>query len=154
MATPVNLTTVGWREFVSLPEWGVNRIRAKIDTGARTSAIHVAEICELDNGRVRFQVVIREHPVRKTIWVEADPVRVSVVKPSSGETQRRIVCRTPLHLAHLACEIELSLVCRQGMLCRMLLGRTALAGLVRVDPAHKYLLTGKRAAERRRTKDE
>lgn len=141
---PANdLPVAGWRERVDLPEWGLKRVRAKLDTGARTSAIDVATIEHLPNGNIRFEVVGRHEPVRKTKWVEATPVRTSVVKPSSGETQERIVCRTLARIGPVEREIEISLVCRRGMLCRMLLGRTALAGAVLVDSESKYLLTRK-----------
>ena len=138
---PEHKTTVGWREMVDLPEWGVRRIRAKIDTGARTSAIHVAEIEELPQGRIRFEVVVRERPARKTVWVEADAVRESTVKPSSGQRQNRPVVRTTMRIDTVEHPIELSLVCRKGMLCRMLVGRTALGDDILVDPSQRYLRT-------------
>jgi len=128
------LVTVGWREPVALPAWGVRRIKAKLDTGARTSAVHVAHIDQLDNGRIRFQVVTREEPHRRSVWVESEVARWSTVKPSSGEAQSRPVVKTIMKLAGIEREIEVSLVCREGMLCRMLVGRTALAGLFKVDP--------------------
>ncbi|QKK08846.1 MAG: ATP-dependent zinc protease [Planctomycetota bacterium] len=137
------LPTVGWRERVDLPDWGFRRVKAKIDTGARTSAIDVAQIEELPGGRIRFEVVSRVAPTRKTRWVEATPVRTSVVKPSSGEPQQRYVCLTRVRLGEVEREIEISLVCRAGMLCRMLLGRTALGGAVLVDPSQKYVLTSR-----------
>lgn len=142
MTEQSTLPIVGWRERVDLPGWGFNRIRAKIDTGARTSAIDVARIEELPGGRIRFEVVSRVRPTRKTRWVEATPVRVSTVKPSSGEPQQRYVCRTRVRLGPVEREIEIGLVCREGMLCRMLLGRTALEGAVLVDVSSKYILTG------------
>lgn len=135
------LTMIGWRERVDLPEWGVRRIRAKIDTGARTSAIDVEQVVELSGDRVRFELVIRDRPTRVTRWVEADMVRQTVVKPSSGEPQQRIVCQTTMAIAGIEHPIELSLVRREGMLCRMLVGRTALVGVFAVDPSRKYILT-------------
>lgn len=141
--TETNLPTVGWRERVDLPDWGFKRVKAKIDTGARTSAIDVAQIEELPGGRIRFEVVSRVTPSRKTRWVEAKPIRTSTVKPSSGEPQQRYVCLTRVRLGDIEREIEVSLVCRAGMLCRMLLGRTAVEGAVLVDPARKYLVTSR-----------
>ncbi|MCA9292323.1 MAG: ATP-dependent zinc protease [Phycisphaerales bacterium] len=136
------LLTAGWRERVALPDWGIKSIKAKLDTGARTSAIHVGEIEDLPDGRIRFEVVTRERPTRKSVWVEAEPHRESLVKPSSGEVQQRIVCRTRIRLGPIEREIDVSLVCRKGMLCRMLIGRMALQG-VAVDPNSTYLLTKK-----------
>lgn len=138
------LWVAGWRERVTLPGWGVSRVRAKLDTGARTSAIHVGHLEYLPGGRVRFEVVFRERPVRRTAWVESEVVRESVVKPSSGERQVRPVCRVLMRLGPVAREIELGLVAREGMLCRMLVGRSALAGVC-VDPSRKYVLTPARS---------
>lgn len=144
MTSPPKPTTIGWRERVALPDWGIKGIRAKIDTGARTSAIHCAHIEELPDGRVLFEVVIRERPTRRTKWVEADLARESVVKPSTGETQTRLVCRTRMVLGPAEHEIDIGLVCREGMLCRMLLGRLGVPPGFVVDPHSKYLLRPKR----------
>ena len=141
----------GWRERVDFPVWGLVGVRAKLDTGARTSAIDVATIEHLDGGRIRFEVVGRDKPTRRTKWVEATPVRTSVGKPSHGEKQERLVCRTPIRIGAIETEIEIGLVCRKNMLCRMLLGRTALEGRVLVDSGETYLLTEKsRKAHRQR----
>jgi len=153
--TTDNKTTVGWRERVALPEWGIPRLRAKIDTGARTSAIHVAQIEELDNGHIRFEVVIRERPEHKTVWVDAVPVvRESTVKPSSGKRQQRPVVSTTMVLGGVEREVELSLVCRKGMLCRMLVGRTALDGAFVVDPSGKYLTSKPNKTKKKKKKGE
>ncbi|MEM8738943.1 MAG: RimK/LysX family protein [Planctomycetota bacterium] len=134
-----SLVTVGWKERVGLPGWGVRGLKAKIDTGARTSSIHVAELELRGDDTVRFEVVVREKPVRKTVWVEAPLVRHTVVKPSSGQRQERPVVATTLSLGGRRFPIEATLVCRKGMLCRMLVGRTALAGRFAVDPSATYL---------------
>lgn len=130
----------GWRERVTLPGWGVSRVRAKLDTGARTSAIHVGHLEPIGRGRVRFEVVVREFPTRKTVWVEADVVREAVVKASTGDPRVRPICRAWMRLGPVEREIELGLVARDGMLCRMLVGRSALEGVV-VDPSRRYVLT-------------
>ncbi|MBC8366485.1 ATP-dependent zinc protease [bacterium] len=131
---------MGWRERVDLPEWGVTRIKAKIDTGARTSAIHVSTLSELEDGQVRFEVVLREGFSRKTTWVTAKPVRRTMIKSSSGHRQERLVFCTKMKIGEIEREVELTLVSRKGMLCRMLVGRTALAGVL-VDPRRIYLAT-------------
>ena len=123
-----------------MPEWGLRNVRAKIDTGAKISAIDVAQIEDLPDGSIRFEVVYRLSPKRRTKWVTARPSRRSVVKPSHGETQQRHVCVTRLVMGGEEQEIELSLVCRQAMLCRMLIGREALEGRYVVDPSRKYVL--------------
>ena len=133
------LITVGWRERVCLPDWDIRGLRAKIDTGARTSAIDVAAIELLPDERVRFEVVTRRKPTVRSRWIEADLVRETVVKPSSGERQQRCVCRTRLRLGPVTRHIEVTLVCRRKMACRMLVGRTALAGAFVVDVAQRGL---------------
>lgn len=135
---------VGWREYIALPDWGIDRVRVKVDTGARTSAIHVAEYEELEDGHARFEVVVSERPKMRTIMVEAPLVREAVVKPSSGKRQRRPVVKTTMRLGGVEKEIEISLVSRKGMLCRMLLGRTALKHDFIVDVSRTYLASEKR----------
>ena len=138
-AVRTNLITVGWRERVCLPDWNIRGLRAKIDTGARTSAIDVAAIEILPDERVRFEVVTRRKPTVKSRWIEADLVRETVVKPSSGERQQRCVCRTRLRLGPVTRRVEVTLVCRRRMACRMLIGRTALADAFLVDVAQRDL---------------
>ena len=84
-------------------------------------------------------MVVRESPQRQTVWIEAPLVRRTVVEPSSGERQQRPVVMTSLRLAGRTFPIEATLVCRRGMRCRMLVGRTALAGRFAVDPSRSYL---------------
>lgn len=132
---------LGWRERIDIPDWGVRGVRAKIDTGARTSAIHVSGLEPVADDRVRFDVVVRERP-RRVVSVEAEVVRWSSVRPSSGKARSRPVVRTRLRIGGIEREAEVGLVSRKGMLCRMLVGRRALDGLL-VDPAQRYLLTSR-----------
>ena len=145
------VTVVGWREPVALPDWGIAAIKTKIDTGARTSAIHVDNLVELPGDRVRFDVVVSAScgnlPATR-MNVETDVVRISRVKPSTGERQERLVVRTRMKLGEVERDIELSLVSRHGMLCRLLLGRTALEGFF-VDPSHAKRLARPRGTHRR-----
>lgn len=142
---------VGWREWVSLPELGVPAIKAKIDTGARTSALHATaiETFETDRGeRVRFWV----HPLQDRPRVPAsgpdvmlpcaaDLVDSRVVTPSSGHKEHRFVIRTRLRIGAHEEDIEITLTDRGDMRFRMLLGRQALVALgLCVDPARSYLL--------------
>lgn len=130
---------VGWRELVSFPEWGVRRVRAKIDTGARTSALHVDHVRRLPGNRVHFEAVLSRKDPSKRVSVEAPIVRLSRVRPSSGERQVRIVVAARIVIGPLDRVIEVSLVDRGDMLCRMLIGRTALGPDVVVDPSATYL---------------
>jgi hypothetical protein len=133
------LIMLGWREHVAIPDWGIRRIGAKIDTGARTSAVHVGEIEHISEDRIRFEVIYRVRPTHKGRWVEADLVRKSSVKPSSGVEQERPVVMARIRIGEIEREVEVSLVCRKNMRCRMLVGRTALNGVFCVDPSKRYL---------------
>ncbi|MBX3181919.1 MAG: RimK/LysX family protein [Polyangiaceae bacterium] len=128
---------IGWRERVALPDWGIAGVVAKIDTGARTSSLHVEHIRELPSGRLAFDVVLDRSGRFK--HVIASPVRVSRVRPSTGQLQHRHVVRTTLELGKVHKVIELSLVSRGDMLCRMLIGRTALERDFLVDASRRYL---------------
>ncbi|MCA8971779.1 MAG: ATP-dependent zinc protease [Planctomycetes bacterium] len=129
---------------MDLPDWGLKRVLAKIDTGANTSVIDVRSLEHLPDDRVRFEVVYRTKPTRRTRWIEAEAVRWSVVKNTGGKPQERVVCRTKIRIGELEQMIELSLVARPRMRCRMLIGRRALKGVFLVDPAHVNVLTPRR----------
>ncbi len=132
---------IGWREYVDLPQWGITGLKAKVDTGARTSAIDVADIEPVGEDKVRFHVVLHRHERQLRQAVEAVLVRRSKVRSSLGEHGSRLVVETLIRLGEYERRIELSLVCRKNLICRMLLGRSALAGQFAVDPDRTYLLT-------------
>ena len=136
--------TVGWREYVALPGLGIKRVRAKIDSGARSSAIDAASIEELSGDRVRLTLVVdRRHPDRR-ITIEAPIARRSRVKSAHGTVHERLFITTTMRLGPVEKEIELGVVCRKRMLCRMLVGRKALEPEFVIDPARRYVLSGKR----------
>lgn len=135
--------TVGWREWLGLPELGIPAIKAKIDTGARSSALHAAslELFERDGGTwVRFLM----HPVRKRRDIEisaaAPVVDRRVVSDSGGNRLQRVFIRTVVSVGGASWPIEVNLSDRETMLFPMLLGRTAMAGRLQVDPGRCYLL--------------
>lgn len=137
--------TVGWREWLALPELGIPAIKAKIDTGARTSALHAFEMetFEMDGRpKVRFGI----HPMRKRTDIEifcvADIVAERVVRDSGGHREKRVVIETPIHIGKRQWAVEITLTNRDTMLFRMLIGRTAMQGRMLVDPSKSYL-TGK-----------
>jgi hypothetical protein len=132
---------VGWAEYVDIPGWNISRLRAKMDTGARTSALHVENINELGNDRVRFDVRLHRKNVDRRVTVEAKVVRRSRVRPSSGVSQSRIVVKALVQIGPVAEEIELSLVSREKMIFRMLIGRSALSHHFLVDVSRRYLLS-------------
>ena len=145
-------TIVGWREYVTLPAWGVQGVLAKIDTGARTSALHVADIRDLPGDRVRFEVVLSRNDPTRRIPVEADLVRVARIKPSTGVHQHRRVVLTRMRLGPVEKDIEVSLVCRKSMLCRMLIGRTALDDDFLIDSSRTYIFGKPKRIRRKKSR--
>ena len=136
-----DIVVLGWREWVALPDLGIARLRAKVDTGARSSALHVDAHWRLVERGAPW-VGFRLHVGRR------DPRAVEAFAPvhderdvvdSGGHRSRRIFLRTTLSLAGHARAIELNLCDRRGMLFPMLLGRSALDGWCTVDPAHSFL---------------
>lgn len=137
------LKIIGWREWLDLPDLELHNIKAKIDTGARTSALHAFEVEPFtDRGapRVRFHM----HPQHRsddTVQVcEADVVDQRVVTNSGGQAEQRYVIETTLSMGGERWPIEVTLTARDNMLFRMLLGRTAMNGRLMVDPQRSYLL--------------
>lgn len=128
---------VGWHERVALPDWSVGAISAKIDTGARSSALHVDNVVSLPGRRVRFDLAVGESGRHRHI--EAYVVRTAHVRSSSGHGATRFFVRTLIRLGTIEREVELSLVDRSEMRFRMLLGRTALSGVL-VDPTRTRVL--------------
>ena len=137
---PIDPVVVGCIEHVDLPEWGIRGLRGKIDTGARTSALHVENIRELGDGRVKFDVRLHRKNMDRRVHVVADIARTSRVRPSSGDLAARIVVETTLRLGTVERRIEIGLVDRTHMMFRLLLGRSAFTTGVLIDPGKRYLL--------------
>lgn len=133
---------VGWREWVALPEFGIDRIKAKIDTGASTSSIHAIHIHRFtENGRER--VAFEVHPLQRrtdvTMACIADVHDERLVTSSTGHREKRLVVRTQLAIGGRSWPIELTLANRDTMGFRMLIGRNAMHGRLLVDPSASYL---------------
>ena len=143
---------IGWREWICLPDMGVPSIKAKIDTGARTSSLHAFDLEEFRHGRdrmVRFVVHPEQRDNKRSISVVARLVEHRTVRPSTGKSETRPVVLTTVELMGQSWEVELTLTRRDEMGFRMLLGRQAIRGRFLVDPGRSFL-NGKRAKGTRR----
>ncbi|MCU1575438.1 MAG: hypothetical protein JWP70_142 [Leifsonia sp.] len=140
-------TIVGWREWVSLPGIGVPWIKAKLDTGARSSALHAFDIEELagkDGDRVRFRVRPWQKSEEDVVVVECPVHDRRTVRSSSGHTEERIVVLLDVELFGRTVTAETTLSNRDQMGFRMLIGREALRQGFIVNPSESFL--GGRAA--------
>jgi hypothetical protein len=134
---------IGWREFISIPELKIKEIKVKVDTGARTSALHVTDLTYHKKGK-KFLAEFFIHPnqdssrprFKNLIEVKC----FKSIKSSNGETQKRPVITATVKLGSLEREIEITLVNRDLMGFRMLLGRAAIRDSFLVSPGKSYLL--------------
>lgn len=135
---------IGWTEYVDLPTWGVRKLRAKVDTGARTSALHVDNIEELGRDRVRFDIVLHREKRDRRVHVVAPVHRRSRVRSSNGHSETRYFVRTLLRLGGVEREVEMSLVDRGRMIHRMLLGRSAVGPPFVIDASRRMVQSRKK----------
>jgi hypothetical protein len=138
MTTP----TIGWREWVTLPDLGVDDIKAKVDTGARSSTLHAWDVDVVDRPHagpvVRFVLHPRQRDHSHTVVAEAPLVGWRDVRSSNGTLERRPVIRTPVVIAGRRVAVELTLTRRDEMGFRMLIGRRALRRRFVIDPARSF----------------
>jgi hypothetical protein len=136
---------IGWREWVGFPELGIEKIKAKIDTGARSSALHAYGIqtYRTRSGKIKVKFVV--HPIQKNnrdiVQCHADLVDQRFVKSSSGQKELRTTVLTQLQIGTETWPIELTLTNRDNMGFRLLIGRTAIKKKFLVD-AQKSFLSG------------
>jgi hypothetical protein len=134
--------TIGWREWVALPDLGVREIKAKVDTGADNSSLHAFNLTRFeDEGRqmVRFEVHTRQRKRKPSVECVAEVVGERMVKNPGGRAERRPVIRTRLVVAGQEFEALVNLTTRDEMTFRMLLGRRTQRNEFLVDPGRSYL---------------
>ena len=133
---------VGWREWISLPEIGIIAMQCKVDTGAKTSALHAFKVDSFERDEqlwVRFSVHLDENDLSKIQVCEAKVVDQRSVTDSGGNISQRFFIETLLGIGESHYPIQVSLTDRDTMKFNMLLGRTALRkGHFIVDPSKSY----------------
>lgn len=140
--------TLGWKEHVDFPDWGVRHVKVKIDTGARTSALGALsyELRQEEGGGMVAELrlaLYRRRPERVRI-VRVPVLGIIVVSSSTGMREQRPLIEAAIRLGPVTKVVRLTVTNRAGMLFPVILGRTALAGDFVVDVSQKYLLRSKR----------
>lgn len=138
---------IGWQEWVGFPELGIKRIKAKIDTGAKTSALHAEDIqihkTKAGVYRASFFVTPLKSNPRYKAHCHADLIDQRYVRSSNGQRELRTTIATILHIGEYSYPIELTLTNRDSMGFRLLIGRSAIAHNFLIDPHHSFTF-GKR----------
>lgn len=135
-------TVAGWREWVSLPQFGVDWVKAKLDTGARSSALHAFHLERFRRGGadwVRFSIHPWQRSAEDQSWAELPVHDERIVRSSSGHQQERYVVLMDVQLVGRVVQAEMTLSRRDEMGFRMLIGREALRQGFWVDPGRSYL---------------
>lgn len=156
MTTPL---VIGWKEYGDFVDWGIRRVKIKIDTGARTSALHVTRIRTItgrgpDSPRrpmLELTIPRRGKRLRTDLVVRVRVRDFIQIKDSSGRTERRPVIETTLRLGDTQKKVRVTLTDRGDMTYPMLIGRTALGAGVVIDPGRRHLLRPKNDLARKLT---
>ncbi len=137
---------VGNLEVVELPELTISELEVRVDTGAKTSSLHVDNIvkCKLDGKRaVQFDIHPDIHNVSKIVSCKAEIHDIRRIKSSNGTSEQRYVIKTPMVIGGLTFDIEITLTDRSDMSYLMLLGREGLGNRFLVDPSQVFLCSDK-----------
>jgi hypothetical protein len=149
---PAELPTIGWREWVAMPHLGIPAIKAKVDSGARSSSLHAMAVETFHrHGKqmVRFRVHPMQRDTTRTVVAEAELLGERQVRSSGGHVSLRPVIQTVVELRGESWNIELTLASRDTMGFRMLLGRQALRNRFLVHTGQSFL-AGKRKKKKPR----
>ncbi len=136
-----NKKTIGWREYVSLPEWGIKKLRAKIDTGAKSSSLHAENIKIISDDKIKFSIILNNKSKKRV--VTARPIHKGNVKSSIGHKTHRWYIQTKIKIGNVERMTRINLTSRKDMNFRMIIGRTTLTDNFLVDVAQEYLLDHK-----------
>lgn len=143
-ASQLPLAAIGWREWATLPQLGVQQIKAKVDTGARTSVLHAFDLQYFEASQ-RLMVQFKTHPLQRNTSLVVEAIAPVLarrqIRNSGGQTQERPVILTPVSLGQQLWNIELTLTNRDMMDFRLLLGRTAICQRFLVHPGDSYLMS-------------
>ena len=149
---------LGWREYIEIPELGIigpNRIKAKIDSGARSCALHAINIRYFQKegaSWIAFDVHPRQRDNKSLVSCQAPLLEVRSVKDSGGKRTLRPVILTKVKLGDSVVPIELTLIARDSMGFRMLIGRQAIRGRYLIDPGSSFILSQKKRAPKKTKK--
>lgn len=142
----IDKSMLGWREWIALPDLNIERILAKVDTGAKTCALHTFYIEEFDkdgDSWLRFGVHPEQDSTQIVIHCEAIEKDRREVTDSGGHKEMRYVIEPTLRIGEVEFKAEITLTNRDNMTYRILLGRNALSRRFLVDPSRSYLLKEK-----------
>ncbi len=144
---PNSHLVLGWREYVELPDLGIDRIKAKIDSGARSCALHAINIRYYQKNNspwVSFVIHPRQKDTKSLVACHAPLLEVRSVKDSGGKRTLRPVIMTQVRIGQVLLSVELTLVARDSMGFRMLIGRQAIRGHYLIDPGKSYVMSQKK----------
>ncbi len=140
----MQIPTIGWREWIAFPDLGIEKVKAKVDTGARTSSLHAFDVETVQRGSqtiVRFTVHPLQRDIKTTVICEAPLHDERWIRSSNGKREMRPIILVDAVIGEGRWPIELTLTSRDTMGFRMLLGRQAIRKRCIIDPSQSYLVS-------------